>query len=75
MLVFISACDYCVSLPCQNVLQRLHQSHLVLSGGRGLEHNLWTSQTLCPHKQLVVLCHVEHGLEIKVIFHSLKCDK
>lgn len=73
MFVFIHVCDYCVSLPCQDVLQRLHQSHLVLSSARGLEHDLWTSQTLSPHKQLVVLCHVEHGLGIKVTFHSLEC--
>lgn len=56
-----------VSLPGQDILQRLHQSHLVLSGRRGLEQDLWTPQTLRPHEQLVVLRHVEHGLEIKLI--------
>lgn len=61
-----SMCDYmimCVTLPGQDVLQRLHQSHLLLSGQRGLEEDLRTPQTLRPHKQLVVLRHVEHRLE------------
>lgn len=57
-------------LPGQDILQCLHQPHLVLASQRGLEENLWTSQSLCPYKQLVILCHVEHRLEIKVISHS-----
>lgn len=69
VLVIIGCACRFVLLPGQDVLQRLHQSHLVLSGRRGLEQDLWTPQTLRPDKQLVVLRHVEHGLEIRVIFH------
>lgn len=54
---------YIPSLPGQNILQSLHQSHLLLSSQRRLEQNLWTPQTLRPHKELVVLRHVKHGLE------------
>lgn len=63
-------CGHTVLLPGQNILQRLHQPHLVLAGQRGLEENLRTSQSLCPDKQLVVLRNVERRLEIKVIRHS-----
>ena len=62
-LSFLHALCLILSLPGQDVLQRLHQSHLVLSRQRGLEEDLWTPQTLRPHKQLVVLRHVEHRLE------------
>lgn len=57
-------------LPGQDILQRLRQSHLVLTGQWGLEQYLWTAQTLRPYKQLVVLCHVEHRLETKSKSHT-----
>lgn len=59
---FVSSC-YIPPLPGQHILQSLHQSHLVLSSQRGLEQDLWTPQTLRPHKELVILCHVEHRLQ------------
>lgn len=60
-------------LPCQDVLQRLHQSHLFLSSQRRLEKDLWAAQTLRPNKKLVVFGHVEHGLQIKVrSLHQLR---
>ena len=51
-----------LSSPGQHVVQRLHEPHLVLSRQGGLEHDLWAAQALRPHKQLVVLRHVELGL-------------
>lgn len=55
-----------IQLPCEDVLQCLHQSHLFLSSQRRLEKDLRTAQTLRPNKQLVVFSHVEHRLQIKV---------
>lgn len=59
--IFVSPC-YSESLPAQNIMQGLHQSHLFLPGQGRLEKYLWTPQPFCPHKQLVVLRHVEHRL-------------